>query len=127
MPPESPAALPAVPASLLTPPAGTRVPLQRTVVTSGPQPVKSVFDNTPAATQAARNAAAQARNSLMAAVRGVMTAQKSVADLKKLTDADPVAAVTAEHEGLTPDLVKQFTKLADPFVTAFTVPTPPAS
>lgn len=117
----TPTALPPVPAKInppVQPPqAGRPMPQRPQVVTS----VKTAFDGSPTGTLAARQAAERARTHLQAAVRAAAAAKQSVAELNKLTSENPQAAAIAEHEGVSPAVTSQFTKLADPLIAAFTV------
>lgn len=122
--PNIPAALPPVPAKIQPPvqpqpsqQPGRPMPPRLPVAVA----VKTTFDGAPAGTLAARQAAERARTNLQAAVRAVTAAKQSVEELNKLTAADANAAAIAAHEGVSSAVTSQFTKLADPLITAFTV------
>ncbi|MHB1079814.1 MAG: hypothetical protein ACYC67_10445 [Prosthecobacter sp.] len=118
--PSIPAALPPVPAKIHPrQQPGRPMPQRPPMVTS----LKTAFDGTPPSTLAARQAAERARTNMQAAVRATLNAKQSVAELDKLTAADANAAAIAEHEGVSPAVTAQFTKLADPLIAAFTVAT----
>jgi len=108
--------LPPVPPKIVAPVQTGPAPRQ-----AGPAPVKTAFDSAPANTLAARGAAERARVNLQAAVRAVINAQRSLADLNQVIEGDAKAVAIAELEGIGPEVVKKFTKLAEPLAAAFTV------
>ena len=120
--PSIPAALPPVPAKIIPPNHPQQPGRPMPPRTPGVQSVKTTFDGAPAGTLAARQAAERARANLQAAVRAVTAAKDSVTELNKLTAADANAAAIAEHEGVSVKVTSQFLKLAEPLVSAFTVP-----
>lgn len=116
-----PTALPPVPAKIIPPNHPQQPGRPMPPRTPGVQSVKTTFDGAPAGTLAARQAAERARANLQAAVRAVTAAKQSVVELTQLMATDAAAATIAEHEGVSPAVTAQFTKLADPLITAFTV------
>lgn len=110
--------LPPVPAPIVASaapaPLGRRVPAPQNA-----QP-RSVFDATPPAISAARKSSESARRSMSGTLQALRNTMQLVEASAKTISTDAEAAAVFAHEGLTPEVLKQFGDLATPLLKAFT-------
>ncbi len=83
-------------------------------------PERSIFDVAPVAISSARKSAEEARRSLSSSLQGLRNTVRLVETSAKTISTDPDAAIVFAHEGLTPEVLKQFGDFAAPLLKAFT-------
>lgn len=112
--------LPPVPAPIVASaapaPAGRRIPTPP----QGSAVTRSIFDVAPVAISSARKSAEETRRTLSSSLQGMRNAVRLVEVSAKTISADAEAATVFAHEGLTPEVLKQFADLATPLLKAFT-------
>ncbi|CAK0781814.1 hypothetical protein CCP3SC15_990003 [Gammaproteobacteria bacterium] len=110
--------LPPVPAPIVA--SAAPAPAGRRIAPPQNAQPRSVFDATPPAISAARKSAEATRRYLSSALQSLRTAASAVEASAKTISTDAEAAAVFAHEGLTPDVLKQFGDLATPLLKAFT-------
>ena len=81
---------------------------------------RSIFDVAPVAISSARKSAEETRRSLSSSLQGLRNTVKLVETSAKTISEDANAATVFAHEGLTPEVLKQFGDLASQLLKAFT-------